>query len=145
MDRPETGADMSAAASKTPPLSDTTTHGIRVGATAYFLPDESHPDERRYLFGYRIVIVNEGKTTATLRTRHWKIIDARGTIEEVHGEGVVGQQPCLAPGEGFKYTSRCPLSTEWGTMEGHYEFETESGEKFRVTIGRFYLAHTKRE
>ena len=131
--------------SKTPQLSDTVTHGIRVGATAFYLPEESLPDERRYLFGYRIVIVNEGKVTATLRTRHWKIIDARGTIEEVHGEGVVGQQPRLAPGEGFKYTSYCPLTTEWGTMEGHYDFVTDTGEKLPVTIGRFYLATSKRQ
>ena len=129
----------------TPPLSDTTTHGIRVGATAFYLPDESVPDEKRFLFGYRIVIVNEGRITVTLRSRHWTIIDAKSTVEEVHGEGVVGQQPRLAPGDGFKYTSYCPLSTEWGTMEGYYEFETESGERLPVKIGRFYLAKTKRQ
>jgi ApaG protein len=129
----------------TPPLSDTTTNGIRVGATAFYLPEESKPDDKRFLFGYRIVIVNEGKTTATLRSRHWIIIDANGTVEEVRGEGVVGQQPRLAPGEGFKYTSYCPLTTEWGTMEGEYDFESESGEVFQVKIGRYYLAKTKRE
>ena len=136
---------MPTTAPKTPQLSDTLTHGIRVGATAFYLPQESSPEDGKFLFGYRIVIVNEGSVTATLRTRHWKIIDAAGTIEEVHGEGVVGQQPRLAPGEGFKYTSCCPLTTQWGTMEGHYEFETESGEKLPVKIGRFYLATTKRQ
>ena len=134
---------MPGASSRTPPLSDTTTHGIRVGATAFFLPEESAPDQGKYLFGYRIVIVNEGKLTATLRTRHWMIIDANGTVEEVKGEGVVGQQPRLWPGEGFKYTSYCPLTTEWGTMEGEYEFETDEGERLAVKIGRFYLAKTK--
>jgi ApaG protein len=129
----------------TPALSDTITNGIRVGATAFHLPDESSPEEHHFLFGYRIVIVNEGKVPATLRQRHWIIIDANGTIEEAKGEGVVGQQPRLAPGDGFKYTSYCPLTTEWGTMEGTYEFETDDGMRFPVKIGRFYLARDKRE
>jgi len=126
----------------TPALSDTTTHGIRVGATAFYLPSESNADEKRFVFGYRIVIVNEGKTPATLRTRHWKIIDADGHIEEISGPGVVGQQPRLAPGDGFKYTSYCPLKTPWGTMEGSYQFHREDGSLFDVAIGRFYLATT---
>ena len=129
----------------TPVLSDITTNGIRVGATAFYIPEESFPEEKRFLFGYRIVIVNEGKTTATLRSRHWTIIDGTGTVEEVRGPGVVGQQPRLAPGDGFKYTSYCPLKTEWGTMEGSYEFESDSGERFQVKIGRFYLARGKGE
>src|SRR5690606_15619055 len=115
----------------------------RVGATAFYLPDESNEHEKRYVFGYRIVIVNEGKTTATLRTRHWKIIDAHGRVEEVKGAGVVGQQPKLAPGEGFKYTSYCPLQTPWGTMEGTYLFERDDRSTFPVKIGRFYLAVSK--
>ena len=127
----------------TPALSDTITNGIRVGATAYYLPDESIPGEHRYVFGYRIVIVNEGTAPATLRSRFWKIIDADGSIEEVRGPGVVGQQPRLAAGEGFKYTSYCPLKTEWGTMEGAYQFETDDGDAFEVKIGRFYLAKNK--
>jgi ApaG protein len=126
----------------TPALSDTTTHGIRVGATAFYLPEESIPDQRRFVFGYRVVIVNESTVTATLRTRHWVIIDANGDVEEVRGEGVVGQQPRLAPGEGFKYTSYCPLPTRWGTMEGAYQFESDAGELFDVKIGRFYLTET---
>ena len=127
----------------TPALSDTTTNGIRVGATAFFLPEESDPDHKKFRFGYRIVIVNEGTTTATLRNRYWRIIDGNGVIEEVKGEGVVGQQPRLEPGQGFKYTSYCPLTTSWGTMEGEYDFETETGEHFAVRIGRFYLTSTK--
>jgi len=129
----------------TPALSDTTTNGIRVGATAFFMPEESSPEEHHFLFGYRIVIVNEGKLTATLRRRHWIIIDANGAVEEVKGEGVVGQQPRLAPGDGFKYTSYCPLATAWGTMEGTYEFETDDALRFPVKIGRFFLARNKRE
>jgi ApaG protein len=123
----------------TPALSDTTTNGIRVGATAFFLPEESSPDDRRYVYGYRIVIVNEGNVPATLRSRHWTIIDSNGSVEEVRGPGVVGQHPRLAPGEGFKYHSCCPLRTPWGTMEGTYQFETDEGEQFDVVIGRFYL------
>jgi ApaG protein len=129
----------------TPALSDTTTQGIRVGATAFYLPDESKTDEHRFIFGYRIVIVNEGSVTATLRTRYWRIIDGNGNVEEVKGAGVVGQTPRLAPGEGFKYHSFCPLTTPWGTMEGSYEFEREDGTRFDVKIGRFYLATNKRE
>jgi ApaG protein len=128
----------------TPALSDTTTEGIRIGAAAFYLPDESDPHEKNYLFGYRIVIVNESKTTVTLRTRHWKVIDADGHIEEITGPGVVGEQPTLAPGEGFKYTSCCPLRTTWGTMEGRYDFERPDGSKFAAEIGRFYLALDKR-
>ena len=127
----------------TPALSDTTTQGIRVGATAFYLPEESIPEERRYMFGYRIVICNEGSVAAKLRSRHWVIIDANGNLEEVKGEGVVGEQPRLMPGAGFKYTSYCPLHTTWGTMEGTYQFETDEGEMFEVKIGRFYLAKEK--
>jgi ApaG protein len=127
----------------TPALSDTTTHGIRVGATAFYLPDESIPEENRFVFGYRIVIVNESNATATLRSRHWVIIDGDGNVEEVKGEGVVGQQPRLGPGEGFKYTSYCPLTTQWGTMEGTYQFESDDGDRFDVKIGRFYLTQSR--
>jgi ApaG protein len=127
----------------TPALSHTVTNGIRVEATAFYLPEESTPDERRFLFGYRIVILNEGQATATLRSRHWKIINGTGKFDEVRGEGVVGRQPRLAPGGSFKYTSYCPLNTEWGTMEGEYEFETDEGDRFAVKIGRFYLTNRK--
>lgn len=127
----------------TPALSDTTTNGIRVGATAFFIPEESDPDRKRYHFGYRIVIVNEGAAAATLRSRYWRIIDGNGAVQEVRGEGVIGQQPRLEPGQGFKYTSYCPLSTPWGTMEGEYDFQTDAGEHFAVRIGRFYLAQSR--
>lgn len=127
-----------------PALSDTTTDGIRVGATAFFLPEESHPDDRQFVFGYQIVIVNEGDTPAKLLSRHWTIIDANGEKEEVRGPGVVGEQPRLEPTKGFKYTSYCPLRTEWGTMEGTYEFERDDGERFNVKIGRFYLVREKK-
>lgn len=123
----------------TPEMSDTTTRGVRVGATAFFLPEESAADEGRYVFGYRVVIVNDGEVPVQLLTRHWVIIDAEGHREEVRGPGVVGQTPVLKPGQGFKYTSYCPLSTPWGTMEGSYQMKRDDGETFDARIGRFYL------
>jgi ApaG protein len=123
----------------TPEMSDTTTEGIRVGATAYYLPEESEPDQRRWVFGYTIVIVNGGDEPAQLMTRHWVIIDAHGRREEVEGPGVVGETPRLAPGQAFKYQSFCPLRTEWGTMEGTYHFRRDDGSEFDAAIGRFYL------
>jgi len=124
----------------TPQMSDITTEGIRVGATAFFLPEQSRPEEDRYLFGYRILIVNDSDETVQLLRRHWMIIDADGKSEEVRGPGVVGQKPILEPGKAFKYTSYCPLTTDWGSMEGEYEFQmVDTGELFEVQIGRFFL------
>ncbi len=124
----------------TPPMSDTTTEGIRVGATAFYLPEESDPKQDRYVFGYRVVIVNQGQESVQLVSRHWIIIDADGHREEVKGAGVVGQTPTLEPGQGFKYTSFCPLSTEWGSMEGTYQMRRADGKLFEARIGRFFLA-----
>lgn len=123
----------------TPTMSDLTTHGIRVGAAAFYLPDESSPEDRRFRFGYNIVIVNTSDTPARLISRHWIIIDAHGRREDVQGPGVVGQTPRLLPTQAFKYQSFCPLTTPWGTMEGFYTFERDGGQTFEVPIGRFYL------
>ena len=123
----------------TPAMSDTTTHDIRVGATAQYLPDQSDPTKPQYLFGYTIVVSNMGKEPAQLVSRHWIIIDSQGRREEVRGPGVVGQTPRLEPGQAFKYQSFCPLRTSWGTMEGEYQFRRDNGETFEVQIGRFYL------
>ena len=124
----------------TPEMSDTTTNGVRVGATAYYLPEESDPDENKYLFGYTIVVANQGDAPVRLVSRHWVIIDGKGHREEVQGAGVVGKTPRLEPGQAFKYQSFCPLSTPWGTMEGTYQMERDDGETFDANIGRFYLA-----
>ena len=129
----------------TPELSDMTTEGVRVGATAYFLPEESDPDARRYVFGYTIVIVNTSKVPVQLLTRHWVIIDGAGRREEVRGEGVVGQQPRLEPGQAFKYQSFCPLKTPWGTMEGTYQMRRDDGTTFDAKVGRFYLHTAQRD
>src|SRR3989442_1450029 len=104
----------------TPEMSDTTTQGVRVGAAAFFLPDQSDPAENKYLFGYTIVIANQGDSPVQLVSRHWVIIDGNGEHEEVRGPGVVGETPRLEPGQAFKYQSFCPLPTPWGTMEGTY-------------------------
>lgn len=123
-----------------PLMSDVTTHGVRVGANAFYLPDESTPEDNEFVFGYRIVILNESDRTVTLLSRHWNLIDAEGDLRVVEGEGVVGQMPRLAPGEAFKYHSIAVLPTRWGTMEGHYHFRAEDNqEQLNIAIGRFYL------
>ena len=123
----------------TPEMSDTTTNGVRVGAAAFFLPDESDPDGKKYTFGYNIVIKNEGDEPVQLVSRHWLIIDALGRREEVDGPGVVGQTPRLQPGQAFKYQSFARLKTPWGTMEGSYQMKRDDGSTFDASIGRFYL------
>jgi ApaG protein len=122
--------------------SDTITHGIRVQAAAQYLPSESNPDDRQYIYAYRIVLTNEGTQRARLKSRHWIILDADNQREDVRGPGVVGKTPDLAPGERFEYMSGCPLRTSWGTMEGSYIFEREGGEQFEAMIGRFFLVPT---
>ena len=123
----------------TPTVSEALTEGIRVTASAFYMPDESDPEARQFRFGYRITISNEGTQAATLTSRRWLIIDADGTREEVEGPGVIGQTPRLEAGQGFKYTSYCPLKTRWGTMEGSYRFERDDGTAFTARIGRFFL------
>ncbi|MBV8780823.1 MAG: Co2+/Mg2+ efflux protein ApaG [Phycisphaerae bacterium] len=125
-------------------MSDITTAGIRIGATAYYLQEESDPDQPRHVFGYTIVIVNNGDEPAQLISRHWVIVDGNGAREEVQGPGVVGQTPRLKPGEAFKYQSFCPLRTTWGTMEGTYQMRRDDGSIFDVKIDRFYLRREQR-
>lgn len=123
------------------PHSDTTTAGIRVQAAAQFLPQDSDPEDKKFLFTYRITLTNVGERTAQLVSRHWVIVDADGKREVVRGPGVVGAFPRLAKGESYTYRSYCPLPTTWGTMEGSYTFQTEGG-TFEVAIGRFFLVPT---
>ena len=120
--------------------SNTVSDGIRVQAAAQFLPGESDPDRGRFIFVYRIRITNDSERTAQLISRHWIIIDGNGRREDVQGDGVVGKQPILSPGETFEYTSYCPMRTEWGTMEGSFAFVDELGEPFQAAVGRFYMA-----
>ena len=120
--------------------SDTTTQGIRVRVAGQYIPEQSDPDQRRWVYAYRVILTNRGERPATLVSRHWVIRDAENELREVRGAGVVGKQPRLEPGQSFEYTSACPLQTEWGTMEGSYRMRREDGEHFEVRIGRFFLA-----
>jgi ApaG protein len=105
-----------------------------------FLAEQSDPDNDKYLFAYTIRIVNSGQTTAQLISRHWVITDANQHVEEVRGPGVVGEQPRLAPGEAFEYTSGCPLPTPFGSMRGSYQCVAEDGTAFEAPIPEFLLS-----
>lgn len=115
------------------------TRGIQVSVQSRFMPDESSPDEGRFLFAYSIEITNLGTETVRLQSRYWRIVDGLGRLQEVRGAGVVGKQPVLAPGESFSYTSGCPLQTPDGSMEGTYTMVTAGGESFEVAIPAFPL------
>jgi ApaG protein len=106
---------------------------------AEFLPDQSDPEEERFFWAYTIEIVNLGHRTVQLMSRHWRITDAHGRLEEVRGPGVVGEQPILAPGGSFRYTSGCPLATSSGIMVGSYRFVDEAGRSFEAAIPAFSL------
>ena len=105
-----------------------------------YVPEQSDPDKGHYLFAYTIRIQNIGKVTGQLISRHWVITDANNRIEEVRGLGAVGQQPLLAPGQEFEYTSACPLATAVGSMRGIYHFVTETGAPFQVHVPEFTLS-----
>jgi len=124
--------------------SECVTEGIRVCAEPVYLPDHSDPDAenpkaRRFAFGYTIRIENQGSEPARLMRRRWTIVDAHGGAQEVEGDGVIGEQPHLEPGESFEYQSWAPLQTSWGTMEGVYEMSRDDGRSFLVKVARFYL------
>ncbi len=116
-----------------------TTRTIRVMVEPVFLDDQSSPSDDHYVWAYHVRIENLGRETVQLRTRHWRITDANGRIHEVRGDGVVGEQPVLHPGEAFEYTSGTPLATPSGIMVGDYAMESETGEKFTVAIPAFSL------
>ena len=116
-----------------------TTKKISITVNPYYLEDQSEPDYQHFVWAYQITINNLGKEIVKLKNRYWKIIDSNGSKQEVKGEGVVGEQPVLNPGEKFEYTSGTPLSTPSGFMEGHYEMETEKGLTFEATIPQFSL------
>ena len=115
------------------------TRDIEVTVEPNFMPDRSSVEKQQYFWSYTIVIINSGPETVQLRTRHWIITDATGRRQEVRGEGVVGEQPVLAPGERFEYTSGVPLPTASGFMTGRYQMESESGEKFEIDVPTFSL------
>ncbi|HUN91083.1 MAG TPA: Co2+/Mg2+ efflux protein ApaG [Burkholderiaceae bacterium] len=111
-----------------------------VTAQPRFLPQHSDPAEDRYVFAYTIRIVNTGDVAARLLSRHWIITDARQHVEEVRGEGVVGEQPRLDPGAAYEYTSGCPLETPVGTMRGSYQCVADDGTRFEAAIPEFVLS-----
>ena len=112
---------------------------IHIRVDTEFLPEHSDLLRDSYAFAYHITIENRGDQTVTLKKRYWRITDALGRVEEVNGEGVVGETPTLAPNDEFDYTSSARLHTPWGEMVGHYEFETITGERFKVAIPQFIL------
>jgi ApaG protein len=118
--------------------SDTVTDGVRVIVRPEYMPLQSSPDDRRFLFSYAVTIRNEGAARIRLATRQWRIIDADGEERIVEGPGVVGQHPDLGPGDSFEYSSFCPMTTPWGTMEGRLTFE-RGGTRFDAVVGRFFL------
>jgi len=118
---------------------DRTTRSILVTAKPIYLEAESEPDEGRYFWAYTISIENCGKETVQLLTRHWQITDAQGNKQEVRGDGVIGEQPVLEPGERFEYTSGTPLPTPTGFMVGSYNMRNATGERFDIAIPAFSL------
>ena len=121
-------------------MSSALTRGIRVTVSSFYLAERSSPANQQYAFAYTVRISNEGRETSQLRTRHWIITDGDGKIQEVRGEGVVGAQPLLKPGQHFEYTSWCMLPTPHGSMHGTYQMVTDKGEEFDATIAPFPLA-----
>jgi len=115
------------------------TRGITVRVSVSYLPEQSEPDRGRWFWAYHIRIENSGPMTVQLLTRHWIITDGRGARTTVEGEGVVGEQPMIAPGASFDYVSGCPLSTPMGNMQGSYHMIGEDGSAFDVAIPKFAL------
>ena len=114
-------------------------HAIGIEVDTRYLEDQSQPDAQRYVFAYTIRIRNEGAVPARLLGRHWIITDGRGQVQEVDGDGVVGEQPHLAPGEAFQYTSGAVLETDLGVMHGSYRMLADDGTQFEAPIPAFTL------
>jgi len=118
----------------------TMSHRIRVDVVTNYVEEQSSPPEGRFVFAYTITIRNEGSVAARLLTRHWIITDANGKVQEVVGEGVVGEQPHLQPGQGFRYSSGAILETPVGAMQGTYRMVADDGRQFDAPIAPFTLA-----
>ncbi len=113
---------------------------IRVDVETRYIEDQSNPEQNYYVFAYTITIQNKGSQSAQLLTRHWVITDSNQKVQEVRGDGVVGEQPLLKPGEQFVYTSGTLLETEIGTMKGSYQMLADDGSHFNATIDEFVLS-----
>lgn len=121
-------------------MAETKRYEIRVSARATYLPAESDETAARYVFAYTIAITNTGTIAAQLLTRHWIITDSENRVQEVRGEGVVGQQPLIKPQESFEYSSGAAIATPVGTMRGSYQMVAEDGERFEAQIPEFTLS-----
>jgi len=113
---------------------------LKVEVESQFVPEQSDPGKQAYVFAYKVRITNNGQRPAQVISRHWIIVDGNNKSHEIRGLGVVGQQPLLAPGETFEYSSGCPLNTPVGSMKGSYLAVGDDGEPFRVPIQEFVLA-----
>ncbi len=118
----------------------TNEHDIRVQVHTAYVAEQSETEAHRYVFSYTVTIVNQGSRPAQLVSRHWIVTDADGNEQEVRGEGVVGEQPTLRPGEGFRYTSGAVLETPVGSMRGSYQLIDDQGRQFDTPIAPFTLA-----
>jgi len=116
-----------------------TTGPVTVRVSVSYLPEQSHPTLGRWFWAYHVRIENHGDTAVQLISRHWRIVDGRGQLSEVEGEGVVGEQPLIGPGEAFDYVSGCPLATPEGSMVGSYMIESGNGTQMLVAIPHFPL------
>jgi ApaG protein len=113
---------------------------IRVEVETAYVEEQSDPRDKRFVFSYTITIRNEGQVPARLLTRHWIITDANGNVKELRGDGVVGEQPYLKPGQGFRYSSGAVIETPVGTMQGSYQMMADDGQHFDALIAPFRLA-----
>jgi ApaG protein len=121
-------------------MSTAVTQGIIVTVESHYLVERSTPADEEYAFAYKVRIFNQGNTAAQLRSRHWIITDGEGHVQEVRGDGVVGAQPNLEPGQAFEYTSWCLLKTPHGSMQGTYQMVRANGDRFEAEIAPFPLS-----
>ena len=121
-------------------MSESTPYRVQVTAVAEYVAEQSRPQDDHFVFAYHITVLNTGSVRSQLLARHWVITDGNGKVEEVRGEGVVGEQPRLEPGEAFTYTSGAVLQTAVGTMEGSYRMSGDDGTEFDAPIPPFTLA-----
>ena len=121
-------------------MTETDLNDIKVDVETRYIEDQSNPEQNSYVFAYTITIRNKGRQSAKLLTRHWVITDSNQKVQEVRGDGVVGEQPLLQPGEQFVYTSGTMLETAVGTMKGSYQMLADDGSHFDATIDEFVLS-----
>ena len=115
------------------------TREVTVRVAVSYLAEQSAPDQGRWFWSYHIRIENRGSVTVQLLARHWRIVDGRGNVHDVRGQGVVGDMPVIGPGESYDYVSGCPLDTAAGSMSGHYQLVDDHGDPFEVAIPQFML------